>query len=341
MLKDKANKALYTLKQSNIQGNITLGFKLFHSLIMPILNYCSEIWAPFFLKNINSINLTKLYDKNPLEVVHLKFCKYMLGVHKHSTNDAVRGELGSFPISLTFTKHALKYWARLTMIDTNSLIYKCYSESKYLHLDNKTNWLSHIYKILLLLDFDVENTPQIQNINQFISFISKKSQDVYTSKWKESLKNFPKLRTYSQFKEKFQLEKYLLQIKCKKTKNLLTKLRISGHDLYIETGRYTKPKKTPVDERICRFCTTGEIEDEIHLIMKCKYYLNLRNEMFGQLNIISDFNSLNFNAKFTIIMTANNGDADFCKPIAEFINKCFNKRDNLVVHTQSTKTKAS
>ena len=103
-----------------------------------------------------------------------------MGVHKHSTNDAVRGELGSFPISLTLTKHALKYWARLTMIDTNSLIYKCYSESKYLHLDNKTNLLSHIYKILLLLDFDVENTPQIQNINQFISFISKKSQDVYS-----------------------------------------------------------------------------------------------------------------------------------------------------------------
>ena len=114
MLKDKANKALYTLKQSNIQGNITLGFKLFHTLIMPILNYCSEIWAPFFLKNINCINLTKVYDKNPLEIVHLKFCKYMLGVHKHSTNDAVHGELGSFPISPTFTKHALKYWARLT-----------------------------------------------------------------------------------------------------------------------------------------------------------------------------------------------------------------------------------
>ena len=57
-------------------------------------------------------------------------------------------------------------------------------------MDNKTNWLSHIYKIMLLLDFDVENTPQIQNINQFISFISKKSRDVYTAKWKESLKNF-------------------------------------------------------------------------------------------------------------------------------------------------------
>ena len=80
--------------------------------------------------------------------------------------------------------------------------------------------------------------------------------------------------------------KEVRKLKCKKTKNLLTKLRISAHDLYIETGRYTKPKKTPVDERICRFCTTGEIEDEIHLIMKCPYYLNLRNETFGQLNLI-------------------------------------------------------
>ena len=47
------------------------------------------------------------------------------------------------------------------------------------------------------------------------------------------------------------------------------------------------------------------------------------------------------NTKFNIIMTANNGDADFCKVIAEFINKCFNKRDNLEVHRQSTKAKAS
>ena len=64
---------------------------------------------------------------------------------------------------------------------------------------------------------------------------------------------------------------------------------------------------------------------EKHLIMKCPYYLNLRNEMFGQLNLISDFTSLNSNAKFNIIMTENNGDADFCKPIAEFINKCLLK----------------
>ena len=42
-----------------------------------------------------------------------------------------------------------------------------------------------------------------------------------------------KLRTYSQFKEKFQLEKYLLQTKCCKSKNLLKKLRISAHDLYL------------------------------------------------------------------------------------------------------------
>ena len=75
--------------------------------------------------------------------------------------------------------------------------------------------------------------------------------------------------------------------------------------------------------------------------MKCPYYLNLVNELFGQLNLISGFNSLDSNTKFNIIVTANNGEADFCKPIIEFINKCFNKRDNLEVHTKSTKAKAT
>ena len=40
-------------------------------------------------------------------------------------------------------------------------------------------------------------------------------------------------------------------------------------------------------------------------------------------------------------MTANNGDADFCKLIAEFINNCFNKRYDLDVHTKSTKAKTT
>ena len=34
------------------------------------------------------------------EKVHIKFCKYILGTNKFTSNDATRGELGRYPIAI-------------------------------------------------------------------------------------------------------------------------------------------------------------------------------------------------------------------------------------------------
>ena len=55
-----------------------------------------------------------------------------------------------------------------------------------------------------------------------------------------------KLRCYKQFKNVFEFEKYLLfstSISNFKLRKVLTKLRISAHNLHIEMGRYKRPKK--------------------------------------------------------------------------------------------------
>jgi hypothetical protein len=52
-------------------------------------------------------------------------------------------------------------------------------------------------------------------------------------------------------------------------KPLICKYRIHAHSLKIETGRYLN---TDRQERICDFCNDSCIEDEFHLILKCKKY---------------------------------------------------------------------
>ncbi len=49
-LTDQAQKALFKLRQQDIQNNIMTGLKLFDSLILPIIMYSSEIWGPFTIK---------------------------------------------------------------------------------------------------------------------------------------------------------------------------------------------------------------------------------------------------------------------------------------------------
>ena len=50
---------------------------------------------------------------------------------------------------------------------------------------------------------------------------------------------------------------------------------MSAHNLLIEEGRYNRVNM-PLERRLCRFCTTNDIEDEFHFILVCPLYRNLR-----------------------------------------------------------------
>ena len=57
---------------------------------------------------------------------------------------------------------------------------------------------------------------------------------------------------------------------------ILTRWRLSCHNLKIETGRYTNPY-TERSERVCTLCTSS-IEDENHVIFVCPRYEDLRTD---------------------------------------------------------------
>jgi hypothetical protein len=62
-----------------------------------------------------------------------------------------------------------------------------------------------------------------------------------------------------------------------KSRQQLTCLRISAHNLRIESGRYGS-KRLERHERICQLCNTQAIEDEFHFILVCNLYQEIRTE---------------------------------------------------------------
>ena len=97
-----------------------------------------------------------------------------------------------------------------------------------------------------------------------------------------------KLRFYNEVKESLGMEPYL-QIEASKGSNLIAKIRMSGHKLNIETGRYGS-KQESILNRVCSFCCdipTLEsllhlpeadpiIEDEMHFLTSCPKYQSHR-----------------------------------------------------------------
>ena len=244
-LKDKALKAYFKIRDNLYCSSYKCSMKLFTTLLQPILSYGCEVWAPYFLRNLNNSNFLNICDNLPSEALHIKVCKGILGVHKKATNNAVRGELGSFPILITMLSLSIKYWWRLND--------KCLNNHKSLAvhalIDNRkfcdnTNdvfsWSKGLKAILNLIDKnDIWNKPNIITYNNFNNLILSNLKSVYGTLWVNHINNYQsKLRSYCTFKKSFNLENYILMF-SRNIRSSFSKLRISAHSLMIEKGRHT------------------------------------------------------------------------------------------------------
>ena len=127
-------------------------------MIKPIALYGVEIWGlltPAMLKK--KLELYDLFKNWEYEKLNLKFCKYLLGVNKRSTNIAVLSELGRMPLFISHITAMFTFLHRLENSDCNSLVYHALKESIALHTSKVNCWFSTIscLREKLGLDLDV------------------------------------------------------------------------------------------------------------------------------------------------------------------------------------------
>lgn len=338
-LAEQGRKALFKLKILNTRNSIPMSFKLFQSLIVPILSYCSETWSPFYIKGINNHNFMQLGDNVPVEKVLINFCKYVLGVNRKTTHAAVRGELGQFSLLNTLLTNAAKFWFRLGAIDSETIVYQAYKES--ISQPDLGNWAS--FMKTLWSNFGLEeiwrnhvSASKIKSISALRQMMETRYQENWFAYLNRDLiqpfsvsKQGSKLRTYRTFKSKFKIENFLLSEKNFNRKRHFVKLRVSAHNLQIEVGRHTSPK-TPAENRFCQLCNLQAVEDEMHFVLHCPFYQTERAALYSSFsNNFPNFTSLIGTEKFSFIMSCNSGDTEVCKPVLLYVSQCMMKRNDL------------
>ena len=78
------------------------------------------------------------------------------------------------------------------------------------------------------------------------------------------------------YKINFGYEIYLDTLPSK-LRNILTKLRLSSHNLLIESDRYNR-NRTPRELRYCILCYVSDVEDEYHFVLVCPAFTELRKK---------------------------------------------------------------
>ena len=265
--KRTAQHSLYALHNLFIvfnQLNLNTNDKcnLFDSLVGSVLNYGGEIWGYFPSKNV--------------ELIHTKFLRKILNVKKCTNLDALYGELGRYPMHIKRKISIMKYWIKILNQPDHSLMKQIYNMLQ-LDSDNninhfKLNWAHNVKNILDeigMTNIWIDQNPQTIDFRT----IKQRIIDIYKQNWYANINNSSKLASYCMFKHDFNIELYLSCINVNKYRISLTKLRLSCHNLEIETGRYLN---IPRSERICTHCNMNVIESEYHFLLVCPKYYEIR-----------------------------------------------------------------
>ncbi len=100
----------------------------------------------------------------------------------------------------------------------------------------------------------------------------------YAITWKEQVTNYPKLRTYLDFKDNWKEENYLKMSLNRRERSILSQTRFGILPIRIETGRFMGEK---LEDRICVFCNLNMVESEYHYIYHCPFYREIRMNTLG------------------------------------------------------------
>ena len=264
-LAGQAQKAIFQLyrylyKFTDVHVSHVL--ELFDKLIRPILEYGAEVWG--------------LSQAKCIERVHLQFCKKLLGVKQSTQNDFIYGETGRTTLAVNRYVKVLKYWIKICHSNNQKYIKVVYE----MLLDDinviprKQNWASLVKHLLSSLGFMYAWSAQsIGDTDVFLSLVRQRLTDQFIQNWRSRLEESSRATLYRYF-DSFEFKPYLDSVNVEKFRIGISRLRTSSHRLEIEAGRWTKPRKTPIEQRLCYSCHV--LEDEYHFILECPVYHHLR-----------------------------------------------------------------
>ena len=242
--------------------------KMIESVVEPVLFYCAGIWG------------TRKFPK--VQSVLNKACRYFLGVSKNAPNTATRGDMGWVSAEVKQKLECTRLWCRLKNMPEDRTARKIHQWS----LSERRSWENCMLNLIEQLGIeDCMLSPQPSKA-ACMKISKEKLIRIDTQHWENEIacngrdeNNGNKLRTYRTYKSTLSTEYYVKLNMRRDHRRILARFRSCNLPLEIEKGRYTKPK-TPLNQRLCKFCNASTIEDETHFLISCNFYTDIRYDLF-------------------------------------------------------------
>ncbi|XP_052808975.1 uncharacterized protein LOC128237452 [Mya arenaria] len=261
--------------------------KLYDAVVWPVVGYSAPLWG--------------YRSYACIEAVHNRAQRYFLGVGKYTPNDGLAGEMGWKPPIVRQWKSISLYWSKIACMDDNRFNKRAalwaYSNATQLC----KNWFYYVKSFLLTNDLNMYLRLDGHICARFVQAVEERVYHNFKSKWYGRLQNIigssghgqNKLRLYRTFKSEYVTEQYCKIILPLAHRSAFSKFRLGVAPIHIETGRY---EGLNVGSRICPFCGNNSIESELHVMLHCYVYNDLREDLYTKAlmknNIFSDMQDI-------------------------------------------------
>ena len=274
----KGMKALFDLRS---KGRRLGGFsymlfqELYHVCVESVTDYGLGVWGASLGKSIS-------------ERCYYSALRMFLGLPKRCALSALEQESKWLPIRYRLQIEILRLYNRFCAMPPERITKRMFV---FIMHDRKTSWSKMCYSVLEKLNLlEVAVNLTRVNLNECVNHL----KALFVKEARLECEKKPKLRTYIQlFTE--DTPSYFFE-ENPRVRSICANVRLGCLKLRIESGRFRNERES---ERLCVFCTKNAIENEIHFVMHCSLYDDIREKMLKQLNIIAN----NEQEKFKIIMT--------------------------------------
>lgn len=299
--------SMYVFSQLSRFGNLnpSVILKVMDTKIIPMMIYGCEVWGKSDFERVERV-LSNLYRR-------------LLYVPQNTSVAFVRGELGRYPICATIFPRMIRYWLNAIEAKDGSAMKCAYNTQYEMTLNGIECWGSFIKYILTRYGFeDVWRDQSVSDPDTFMIVFKLTCLEFEKRVWYHNVQNFGMLRAYAHFKIDLVYENYLDLFIPRKWMSYFIRLRGGLLPIRSNTGRWYE--NIAYDGRICTFCSSGEVENEYHLLLRCRAWSSFR------LPLVQKFHEFQM-SNFVSIMTSCNRELVWA--VCKFIKDVLQFRDDI------------
>lgn len=161
-------------------------------------------------------------------------------------------------------------------------------------MNGKTTWVTHIRNVLCENGFEQVWLFGCENVKMFCDEFKNRLCSSFCHGWREHVETSESMSTYRTFKCLFEREAYLTILNVDVFRMALAKFRMGVSQINVHKHRFSQDN----DVKKCPFCE-DVLETEMHVLLKCSAYDNLREQYLGFTNPVRDIDSI-FKEQITV-----------------------------------------